>query len=45
MVDDIRVRGIGSYNDIKLMDDTIEECITEPKIEERVKCYFDELVI
>ena len=42
MVDDIRVRGIGAFKELKQFDKITEKCETEPKSEERVDCYFDE---
>ena len=41
LVDDIRVRGIGSFNDFKQFDKKSKRLETEPKIEETINCYFD----
>ena len=41
LVDDIRVRGIGSFNEFKKMDSINDRIETNPEVEEKVKCYFD----
>jgi 5-oxoprolinase (ATP-hydrolysing) len=43
LVDDIRVRGIGSNNDLKQITESTEKCTTNPPIDNRVECYFDEV--
>ncbi|CAG2102314.1 unnamed protein product [Medioppia subpectinata] len=43
LVDDIRVRGVGSYNEFKSVTKTTQKSNSVPKIDDKVKCYFDEM--
>ncbi|CAG2174014.1 unnamed protein product, partial [Oppiella nova] len=43
LVDDIRVRGVGSYNEFKSDTKSTQKTTSQPTVDDTVNCYFDEL--